>query len=107
MGPTVGPLNGSPTSWGSINTLNAGFGAAWPRPQIDASIIACDSSWMSGSSQRFSPMSCKALAVPTRHGVHWPHDSSAKNFMTLRAAAAAVSWFDSTTMAAEPMKQPY
>ena len=45
--------------------------------------------------------------MPTRHGVHWPHDSSAKNFITLRAAPAAVSWFDSTTIAAEPMKQPY
>jgi hypothetical protein len=45
--------------------------------------------------------------VPTRHGVHWPHDSSAKNFMTLRAAAVAVSLSDSTTTAAEPMKQPY
>ena len=45
--------------------------------------------------------------MPTRHGVHWPHDSSEKNFITLRAAPAAVSWFDSTTIAAEPMKQPY
>ena len=45
--------------------------------------------------------------MPTRHGVHWPHDSSAKNFIRLRAAAAAVSWSERTTIAAEPMKQPY
>ncbi|MNC90888.1 hypothetical protein D3C83_70420 [compost metagenome] len=51
-------------------------------------------------------MSASALPVPTRHGVHWPHDSSEKNFMTLRAAAAAVSRSESTMIAAEPMKQP-
>ena len=39
--------------------------------------------------------------------MHWPHDSSAKNFITLRAAPAAESWFDNTMIAADPMKQPY
>ncbi len=45
--------------------------------------------------------------MPTRHGVHWPHDSSAKNFIRLRAVPVAESWSEKTTIAAEPMKQPY
>ena len=48
-----------------------------------------------------------ALAVPTRHGVHCPHDSSLKKRIRLRAAPlGAVGRHDSTTTAAEPMKQP-
>jgi hypothetical protein len=47
-----------------------------------------------------------ALAVPTRHGVHWPQDSSSKNRIMLRAAAFAVSCDESTITAADPMKQP-
>src|ERR1043165_5361900 len=90
-----------------LSTESTGLGAAWPSPQIDASIIACDSSSSSGLSQRRSCIRCSAFCVPTRQGVHWPHDSSAKNLMTLRAAAAALSLSDSTTIAAEPMKQPY
>ena len=51
-------------------------------------------------------MRAAALAVPTRHGVHLPHDSCEKKRMALRAAALALSWSDSTIIAAEPMKQP-
>src|SRR5581483_9454908 len=32
----------------NLSTDSAGFGAAWPSPQIDASTIACDSSLSSG-----------------------------------------------------------
>ena len=53
---------------------------------MDASAIATDSSSSSAWSQRLPPSASSALAVPTRHGVHCPHDSSAKNFITLRAA---------------------
>ena len=48
-----------------------------------------------------------AFSVPTRQGVHWPQDSSEKNFITLRAAIAAVSLSDRMMTAADPMKQPY
>ena len=48
-----------------------------------------------------------AFAVPARQGVHWPHDSSAKKRITLRAATAARSLSDRTMIAAEPMKHPY
>src|SRR5437660_6671762 len=89
-----------------FSTLNAGLGAAWPSPQIEASIIACESSASSGWFQRRSFMSSTAFAVPTRHGVHLPQDSSWKNLIRLSAAAAARSRCDSTTTAAEPMKQP-
>ena len=73
-------------------TESAGFGAAWPRPQIDASIIACDSSLQQRLvPARSAPSAVSALTVPTRQGVHWPQDSSEKNFIRLRAAPDAVS----------------
>jgi hypothetical protein len=88
-------------------TESAGFGAACPSPQIDASTIACDSSFSSGWSQPACSMSLSALTVPTRQGVHWPQDSSEKNFIRLRAASDALSWVERITIAADPMKQPY
>src|ERR1700728_782602 len=88
-------------------TQSAGFGAAWPRPQIDACTIACDSSFNKGASQRFCSINWSALTVPTRQGVHWPQDSSEKNFIRFRAVPDAVSCVENTTMAADPMKQPY
>ena len=51
-------------------------------------------------------ISAAAFWVPTRHGVHCPQDSSSKNRMRLRAAAFRSSCSESTTTAAEPMKQP-
>src|SRR6266850_5805785 len=80
------------TSFGKyFMTLSAGLGAAWPSPQIDASIIVCESSFSSGWFQRFSCISAAAFAVPTRQGVHLPQDSSWKNFIRLSAALAALS----------------
>src|ERR1700722_13271709 len=90
-----------------FKTQSAGFGAAWPRPQIDASTIACESSFNKGASHRFCSINWRALTVPTRHGVHWPQDSSEKNFIRFRAVPDAVSCVENTTMAADPMKQPY
>ena len=58
---------------------------------MDASIIACESSSSSGASHRFSPINCRALTGADAAGVHWPQDSSEKNFIRLRAAADAVS----------------
>src|ERR1700722_1257639 len=88
-------------------TQSAGFGAAWPRPQIDASTMACESSFSKGASQRFCSINWSALTVPTRQGVNWTQDSSEKNFMRFRAVPDAVSCVENTTMAADPMKQPY
>src|SRR5579863_9272364 len=96
------------TSFGKyFNTVSAGLGAACPSPQIEESIMACDSSCRRGAFQRGCCINCRALAVPTRQGVHCPHDSSEKNFMTFDAAPRAVSRLDRTTTAADPMKQPY
>ena len=89
-----------------FTTQAIGLGAACPSPQIDASIIACDRSASSGLSQRGSRISATAFSVPTRHGVHWPHDSSAKNSIMFSAASRARSWCDRMITAAEPMKQP-
>src|SRR2546426_2013215 len=87
-------------------TVSAGLGAAWPRPQIEASIMVCESSPSNGWFHLLSPISASALAVPTRQGVHLPHDSSWKNFIRLAAAAAPQSRCDRITTAAEPMKLP-
>src|SRR3546814_9852318 len=62
-----------------------GLGAAWPRPQIEASRMTCDSSSSNGTSQLFSRISFTAFSVPLRQGVHWPQDSSSKKRMRLRA----------------------
>src|SRR5438270_11698659 len=72
-------------------THRTGLGAAWPSPHMDASAIALESSCNNGLSHLGDSMSLTALPVPTRHGVHLPHDSSAKNFIRLRAAALALS----------------
>src|SRR5437867_7030808 len=63
--------------------------AVWPRPQIDASLIACPISFNSASSSAFEPMirpdlsranSSSCRIVPIRQGTHCPHDSSLKNW---------------------------
>ena len=74
---------------------------------MDASIIACDSSFSNGWSHFAFSISFSAFAVPTLQGVHWPQDSSEKNLMRFLAAAAARSRSERITIAAEPMKQPY
>ena len=62
--------------------------AVWPSPQMDASRIATPMSSRSVTSRltppsvrpeaiRCSASSCRT--VPTRHGTHFPHDSSRKN----------------------------
>ena len=51
-----------------MTTQSTGFGAAWPRPQIDASRITCDSSASSGRSQVGFSINASALAVPDRQG---------------------------------------
>src|SRR5205807_1079088 len=72
------------------------FAAVWPRPQIDASRITCassasvcsSSSWARPAARRCSASSWRT--VPTRHGTHWPHDSSRKN-SAIRSSAATRS----------------
>src|SRR5271169_6569869 len=88
-------------------TVVSGFEAAWPRPQIEASRMACDSSSSSVRSQFLRSIKATAFCVPTLQGVHWPQLSSSKKRMRLSAAPFTSSLSDSTTMAAEPMKQPY
>ena len=53
----------------------------------------------------FCAISPTAFSVPTRQGVHCPHDSSAKKRIRLSAASRARSRCDSTMTAAEPMKR--
>src|SRR5260370_3329648 len=87
-------------------TILTGFIAAWPSPQIEASLITLVNSSISGLSQRFACISFPAFSVPTRDCVHSPQLSSSKN----RTRASAKSFMSSlpeiTTPPADPMKQP-
>src|SRR5260370_8220861 len=83
------------------------LGAAWPRPQIEASRMATDNSFKSFSSQPRAAISLTAFSVPTRQGVHWPQLSSMKKRIRLRAACFMSSPSDSITTAAEPINLPY
>src|SRR3546814_16459706 len=78
-----------------------GLGAAWPRPQIEASRMTCDSSSSSAASQDFSLISFTAFSVPLRQGVHWPQDSSSKKSLRLTAAAFKSSLSERITTACE------
>ena len=98
----------TPTSCGKYFMHAAtGFGAAWPRPQIEASRIACDSSSSSGSSHCGASISCDRL-----RGADAARRALAAVLVARRtasgcsAASRAVSCCDSTITAAEPMKQP-
>jgi len=66
---------------------------------MEASRITADSSASSSRSHCGCAISAAALAVPLRHGVHWPQDSCSKKRMVLRAACTALSCSDSTTTA--------
>ena len=89
-------------------TRSAGFGAAWPRPQIDASTIACDSSFSSGWSQLRPLHQRERLGRADAAG-----RALAAGLVARRTSSGCarrptrVSWSDRTTIAAEPMKQPY
>src|ERR1019366_363575 len=61
-----------------FKTQSSGLGAAWPRPQIEASRIAADSSSSRPRSQGPLAISFAAFSLPTRQGVHWPQLSSSK-----------------------------
>ena len=89
-----------------LTTQSTGFGAAWPRPQIDASRITCESSASSGRSQRRLLDQLARLGRAEAAGRALAAASCAKKRIRLRAASMARSWSDSTITAAEPMKQP-
>src|SRR6185312_6162190 len=89
-----------------FNTLISGFGAAWPRPQIEASRISADSSVKRPTSHGPRSINLTAFSVPTRQGVHWPQLSSSKNFKRLSATAFMSSLSDRMTTACEPTKLP-
>ena len=90
-----------------FRTLSSGLGAAWPRPQIEASRMASDSSFNNASSQGPVAISVTAFSVPTRQGVHWPQLSSSKKRIRLSATAFMSSLSDRMTTACDPTKQPY
>src|SRR5688500_2988630 len=86
------------------STHRTGLGAAWPRPQIDASAMAMPRSLSSGKSHFGFCISATDFTVPARQGVHFPHDSCAKNSMRFNAASFTRSRFERTTIAALPIK---
>ena len=76
-------------AWSRCTADCTALAAVWPSPQIEASRItwAISSSRASSSaagSRSCGPATSRCSAsswrtVPTRHGTHWPHDSSRKN----------------------------
>src|SRR5665811_2159883 len=80
-----------------FSTHSNGLGAAWPRPQIEASRMAVDSSVSRATSHGPLAINLAAFSLPTRQGVHWPHDSSSKNFIKLSATAYMSSLSDRMT----------
>src|SRR5262245_66553233 len=82
-----------------LTTQRIGLGAAWPSPHMDASAMAPESSSSSPWSQRGACIRFSALAVPTRHGVHWPQDYSEKHFMKLEAHERAFTLLESIMIA--------
>src|SRR5215211_6567810 len=95
------------TSGKNFITARIGFGAACPSPQIEASAITWESSDNRLMSHLGSAMSLTAFSQPTRQGVHWPQDSSAKNLRRFTATARMSSLSERITIACEPTKQPY
>src|SRR5690349_835692 len=103
----AGRLAHDTSSGKCFSTDFTGLAAAWPRPQMEASVIACDNSAMSAAFHFGCASNLTAFSVPTRHGVHWPQDSSSKKRIRLSATSRALSLSDNTTTACEPTKQPY
>src|SRR5262249_47425522 len=101
------PSGFSSSSGKYLNTLSSGLGAAWPRPQMEASRIASDSSVNNALSQGPVAISLTAFSVPARQGVHCPQLSSSKKRIRLSATAFISSLSDRITTACDPTKQPY
>src|SRR5579859_2249371 len=89
--------------------------AVWPRPQIDASRIACATSASSVMSAavpfwprapRIRPRISSCRFVPTRHGTHWPHDSWPKKLAMRMSIAPRSAVSSSTITAPEPSVAP-
>ena len=81
--------------------------AVWPSPQIDASRIdlpdiAQQGQLLVARRERCDPPASRARSsswrtLPTRHGTHWPHDSSRKN-RAMRTSVSTRSTVSSKTM---------
>src|SRR5690606_13153655 len=83
-----------------------GLGAAWPRPQMEASRIAVQRSSIRLRSQSPASIRRTILSVPARQGVHWPQLSARKNRMRFSATALRSSLSESTMTAWLPTKAP-
>src|SRR5262245_13651143 len=89
-----------------LSTDRTGLGAAWPRPQMEASAITSDRSASRSGSQLPALISWTAFSVPLRQGVHWPQLSSSKKRIRLSATAFMSSLPDRMTTAWLSTKLP-
>ena len=107
----------SPSKWTSPSrsALSIAEDAVWPSPQIEASRIA----WARSANRASSPSTESSGAppasrasssswrtVPTRHGTHWPHDSSRKNAAIRRRASGRSAVSSNTMTTPEPSVAP-
>ena len=103
------------TSSGCRKALSIALEAVWPSPQIEASRIAWPTSRRRASSSAADPFGRPAASrarssswrtVPTRHGTHWPHDSSRKNAAIRRSAPTRSAVSSKTITTPEPSVAP-
>src|SRR5262245_3189687 len=95
----LGRLAHRRSSGKNLNTDRTGLGAAWTRPQMEASCITCQRSSTSSGFQCPPAISFTAFSVPLRQGVHWPQLSSSKKRIRLSATAFMSSLSDRMTTA--------
>ena len=99
----------------SRSALSIAEDAVWPSPQIEASRIAwarsakrasSPSTESSGAPPASRASSSSWRTVPTRHGTHWPHDSSRKNAAIRRSASGRSAVSSNTITTPEPSVAP-
>ena len=99
----------------SLTADSTAESAVWPRPQIDASRATTPMSASSLSSVATEPMGAPPASratssswrtVPTRHGTHWPQDSSRKNWVIRRSNPGTDTVSSRTSTTPEPSVAP-
>src|SRR5262249_4474902 len=66
----LGQVRHRRSSGKNLNTERTGLGAAWPKPQIEASPMTWPRSACRSASQLPAASNCTAFSVPLRQGVH-------------------------------------
>ena len=93
-----GPSTQMVVCWGG-QVSAGGDVVAGVEQQVEVLLAARDRS-------RCARMIFSSQPAPSRHGVHWPHDSRKKNLVMRQAARTAQVWSSITTTEPEPSMEP-